>query len=258
MNLVSQGSVGSLCVALSASSRSAWYAVFTLVWWIQEVTPETLTAVGVVRTTVYGSFQCGAKESCFQSLTHTWSLGTNSWICSPRGTSSLSCTNLVTWFITWPNCFICCEIPSATGVADLPTPVLLWEGASQRQFHMENNRGIQGYPYKAAESKSIHEQSVSMIHFESVSLRVRLVLSTTPELWGLYAIRYFHLIFRALHTCWINSVTKGKAIVWSYTGWEPKSGDYLRSREQATSFASSVRVGKASSHPEKVHTMTSK
>ena len=27
------------------------------------------TAAGLVRTTVYGSFQCGAKESCFQPLT---------------------------------------------------------------------------------------------------------------------------------------------------------------------------------------------
>ena len=28
-----------------------------------------LTAVGLVSTTVYGPFQCGAKESCLQSLT---------------------------------------------------------------------------------------------------------------------------------------------------------------------------------------------
>ena len=46
-----------------------WYVLSTLMRWIQGVTPETLTAIGVVRTTVYGSFQCGAKESCFQSLT---------------------------------------------------------------------------------------------------------------------------------------------------------------------------------------------
>ena len=32
------------------------------------MTPATLTAVGLVRT-AYGPFQCGAKESCFQSLT---------------------------------------------------------------------------------------------------------------------------------------------------------------------------------------------
>ena len=28
-----------------------------------------LTAVGLVITTVYGPFQCGAKEPCFQSMT---------------------------------------------------------------------------------------------------------------------------------------------------------------------------------------------
>ena len=33
------------------------------------MTPATLTAVGLLRTTVYGPFQCRAKEWCFQSLT---------------------------------------------------------------------------------------------------------------------------------------------------------------------------------------------
>ena len=75
-------------------------------------TREVQTAVGTVRTTVYRPFQCGAKELCFQSLTHTWSPGTNSWICSPRGNGTLSCTSLVTWFITLPSCYICCEISS--------------------------------------------------------------------------------------------------------------------------------------------------
>ena len=61
---VSRGSVGSFCVVPSASSRSAWYELFTLMQWIQGATP----AVGLVRTTVCGPFQCGAKELCFQSL----------------------------------------------------------------------------------------------------------------------------------------------------------------------------------------------
>ena len=67
MILVSQGSVGSFCVALSVL-RVSWYALFTLMWRIQGVTPATLTSVGLLRT-VYGPFQCRAKESCFQSLT---------------------------------------------------------------------------------------------------------------------------------------------------------------------------------------------
>lgn len=45
---------------------------------------------------------------------------------------------------------------------------------------------------------SVHEQSVFMIHFESVSFRVWLVLSTILELWGLYAVCNFHLTFRGL------------------------------------------------------------
>ena len=69
MILVSWGSEGSLCAVHSASSGSAWYALFSLMWRIQGVTPATLTAVGLVRTTAYGPFQCGAKELCFQSLT---------------------------------------------------------------------------------------------------------------------------------------------------------------------------------------------
>ena len=98
---------GYLWAVHSAFSESAWYVLFILMW-IQGVTPATLTAVGVLRT-VNGPFQCGAKESC---LTHTWFLGTNLWISSPRGSGTLSYTNLVTWFITLPSCSICCEISS--------------------------------------------------------------------------------------------------------------------------------------------------
>ena len=66
MILVSRGSVGACCVVRSASSRSAWYALLTVMWWTHTC---NFTAVGLVRTTVYGPFQCGAKESCFQALT---------------------------------------------------------------------------------------------------------------------------------------------------------------------------------------------
>ena len=61
MILVSRESVGSLCIVHLASSGSAWYALYTLTWWIQGVTPATLLAVGVVRT-VYGPFQCGPPD----------------------------------------------------------------------------------------------------------------------------------------------------------------------------------------------------
>ena len=108
MVLVSQGSAGSLCAVHSAFSGSAWYVLFTLVWWIQGTIPATLTAVGVVRIT-WGPFHQRASKSCVQSLTHTWSPSVNSWICSPRGNGTLSYTNLVAWFITLPSS-ICCEI----------------------------------------------------------------------------------------------------------------------------------------------------
>ena len=102
MILVSWGSVGSTYAVHLAFSGSAWYVLFILMWWIQGVTPVTLTAVGVLRTTVYGPLQCGVKESCFQSLTHTWSIVTNLWISSPRGNCILSCTNLVTDLLPYP------------------------------------------------------------------------------------------------------------------------------------------------------------
>ena len=48
MTLVSQGKPinGVLCVVPSASSGSAWYALFTLLWWVQGVAPATSTRVG--------------------------------------------------------------------------------------------------------------------------------------------------------------------------------------------------------------------
>ncbi|CAI9170193.1 unnamed protein product [Rangifer tarandus platyrhynchus] len=141
MILVSQGSVGSLCAAHSALSGSAWYVLFILMW-IQGVTPATLTVAGVVRTTVYGPFQCGAKESCFQSLTQI--PGHTVVNLFPWGNGTLSCTNLVTDLLPYP------AVPSAVKShlplpeADLLTPVLLWEGAPHTQFRTENSLGAVG------------------------------------------------------------------------------------------------------------------
>ena len=84
--------------------------------------------------------------------------------------------------------------------ANLLTPVLLWEGASHTQFHTENSHGTMSLS-RTIGSKSTQEESVSMIHLQSVSLSVWLVRSTIPELWGLYAVCNFHWIFIALHTC---------------------------------------------------------
>ena len=141
MVLVPRGSAGSLGAVHSAFFGSAWYVLFTLVWWIQGTIPATLTAVGVVRIT-WGPFHQGASKSCFQSLTHTWSPSVNSWIC----------TNLVTRFITLPNS-ICWEIPLPE--ANLLTPVLLWEGASHSQFRMENSLGTVGSSWVWAEPSEV-------------------------------------------------------------------------------------------------------
>ena len=62
MVLLSRGSVGSCCVVCSASSRSAWYALFTLLCWIQGVTPATLSAAGLVRATVCGPCNVGPRS----------------------------------------------------------------------------------------------------------------------------------------------------------------------------------------------------
>ena len=45
--------------AFQVSSPQEVAAFFTLVWWIQGMTPITLTAVGVARTTIWGPVQTG-------------------------------------------------------------------------------------------------------------------------------------------------------------------------------------------------------
>ena len=238
-------------------------------WWIQGVTPATLTAIGLVRTTVHGTFQRGAKESYFQSLTHTWSLGTNSWIFSPRGNGTLSCTNLVPWFITLPSCSICCEISSPlTWGKFVDTCFIIYYYyvllffiiliiikiiiilfiiyASHTQFHTKNSHGTMASSWVWAEPLEVSppRSSQSLWYLENVSLSVWLVHSTIPELWGLYAICNFHWIFRALHTCWIKSATKAGPLSDPILVGNPNLGIISRSRHWATSFAFSVRVGK--------------
>ena len=140
-----------------------------------------------------------------------------------------------------------------------PTPILLWEGASHRQFHKENNHGNVGLPLiwvrLLEASPSMKNQSLWSIL--KVSLKEFSCLSTILELWGLYAVSHFHLIFRALHTCWIKSATKAGLLSDPILVGNLILGIISQSRQRATSFAFSVWVAKASTHPEKVHTMTS-
>ena len=111
---------------------------------------------------------------------------------------------------------------------------------------------------RAVGNKSAQEQSVSKIHLETVSLSVWLVPSTIPELWGLYAICNFHLMFKVLLTCYTKSAMKARPLSDPMLGGNPNLRTISLSRHQATFDALSVRVGKASTHPENVHSMPSR
>ena len=105
-------------------------------------------------------------------------------------------------------------------------------------------------------NKSTQEQSVSKIHLESVYLSVLLFPFTISELWGLYVVYNFHLMFKILLTCYTKSATKARPLSDRMLVGNPNLGIISLSRHQATFDALSVRVGKASTHPENVHTMT--
>ena len=111
---------------------------------------------------------------------------------------------------------------------------------------------------RAVGNKSTQEQSVSKTHLESVSLSVWLVPSTIPELWGLYAVCNFHLMFKVLLPCYTKSATKARPLSDPMLVGNPNLGTISLSRHQATCDALSVPVGKASTYPENVHTMTSR
>ena len=144
--------------------------------------------------------------------------------------------------------------------ANLLTPVLLWVGPPIHNCIWRIAMGLWGHP----ESEQSHQKQVhagAVILYDPLGkclLSVRLVCSTIPELWGLYAICNFHLIFRALHTYWIKSATKAVLLSDSILVVNPNLGIISRSRQWATSLAFSVRVGKPSTHLESVHNLTSK
>ena len=106
--------------------------------------------------------------------------------------------------------------------------------------------------------KQVHPGTVSEIHLESVSLSVRLVPSTIPELWGLYAVCNFHLMFTVLLTCYTKSAIKAGPLSDPMLVGNPNLGTISLSRHWATFDALSVWVGKASTHSENVHTMSSR
>ena len=69
--------------------------------------------------------------------------------------------------------------------------------------------GLWGHPEsEQSRRKQVHPGAVSIIHLESVSLSVRFVPSTIPELWSLYAVCNFHLMLKILLTCYTKSAMK--------------------------------------------------
>ena len=78
-----------------------------------------------------------------------------------------------------------------------------------------------------------------------------------PRTLGLYAVCGFHLMFKVLLTC-TKSATKAGSLPEPMLVESPNLGTISLSRHRATSDSLSVHVGKASTHPENIHTMTSR
>ena len=90
---------------------------------------------------------------------------------------------------------------------------------------------------RAVGNKSTQEQSVSKIQLEGVSLSVWLVPSTIPELWGLYTVCNFHLMFKVLLTCYTKSAMKAGPLSDPMLVGNPNLGTISLSRHWATSDA---------------------
>ena len=97
---------------------------------------------------------------------------------------------------------------------------------------------------RAIGNKSTQEQSVSKIHLESVYLSVWFVPSTISELWGLYVICNFHLMFKVLLTCYTKPTMKARPLSDPMLVGNLNLGTISLSRHQATFDALSVWVGK--------------
>ena len=111
--------------------------------------------------------------------------------------------------------------------------------------------GPWGHPEseQSRRSKSTQEQSVSMSHLDSGSLSIRLVPSTIPELWGLYAVCSFHFMFKVLLTYCTKSAMKAGPLSDPMLVGSPNLGTISPGRHWATSDALSVWVGKTPIHP---------
>ena len=114
-------------------------------------------------------------------------------------------------------------------------------------------KGLWGHP----ESEQNRQKQVSMIHLESL---FKCPVGSFHHLrtLGLYAVCNFHLMFIVLFPCCTKSATKAGSLSDTMLVGNQNLGTISLSRHRATSDALLVRVGKASTHPENVHTMTSR
>ena len=222
-------SVGSSCAVHSSASRSAWYALFNPMWWIQRVRLATLTAVGLLRKTGYGPSPRGAKESCFQPLTTP----------NPRAQIRESVPQGVMEHLLYKHRYVIYYLTHL--LWNLISPYLrqiCWHlfyngrGPPIHNFIRRRALGPLGHPvFEQLRWKQVpQEQSVSKIHLERVSLRVRLAPSTIPELWGLYAVCNFPLMLKVLLTCYTKSATKAPPLSRPLLVGNPNLGTHSLSR----------------------------
>ena len=114
------------------------------------------------------------QAALFPVLDHTWSPGTNSWICSLKGNGTLSCTTLVNLIYYLTHCSICCEISSPLTWDKFVDTCLLQEGASHTQFCTEKSHGTvrSSWVWIQTSETSPHRNSQSLRSTWTVSLRV--------------------------------------------------------------------------------------
>lgn len=100
-----------------------------------------------------------------------------------------------------------------------------------------------------ARARSTKSVPVSMVNFVKVSFRVLFILSTCPELWGLYTQCNFHLTSKYLTTPWLTCATKAGPL-----SDPPNLGKISSIIFLTTIWAVSFLQGKASTHLENVST----
>jgi hypothetical protein len=97
-----------------------------------------------------------------------------------------------------------------------------------------------------------------MANLDKVSFRVRFILSTCPELWGLYLQCSFQLVPPAWASPYRTLLMKAGPLSELRVLGMPYLGMISSSKTLATTWAVSHFVGKASTQPEKVSIRTNK